>query len=1334
MTEQKVNHQLTAEQLLQASFDAIQDGISILDKDLRILRVNKVMERWYNHAAPLVGKKCYEAYHQKSEPCESCPSLLAIKTGKVRQKEVPLIQQDTQAGWLELIAYPIKDQSGTVTGVVELLRNITNEKEQEKAAEARTEKALRQRTALVKLSAEPALVSGDLDQAAKALTEITAAAMQVERTSLWLLSDDQEELKCIDLFELSKKQHSSGMVLKSGDYPNYFKIIKQESRVYAEDTYQDYRTRDFVGDYLDLFDIRSMLDAGIFIEGQLVGVFCFEQVGSIKHWHIDDQSFASTVAAVAAQAIETVKRKKAERERLESEQKYKSLFQDSADPILIMQRKFVDCNEEACRFYGCEREEIIGRPPDYFSPLIQPDGQKSAVAADQFISAALKGKPQTFYWQHQNRNGKLLDTEVRLRRVIIQDEKFLIASVRDISERIKAEELIKQNRDWYRALAEDIPVLVTRIAPDGKVTYVNEASRSLIGMPEEKIIGTDFYALVPRAYREDLKRKFIKLTPEAPIVIYEHYNKGRLYRWKNRAIFNSDQTIKEYFTVGEDITEQHEAEQKLKDSEARNRALVDAIPDLIFRYDRDGRYLDLKIKNDLQLVEKARQFHRAGKLIGSKVGDYLSEDITAKLLDGIDKALSSGKPQVLEYSYDVDNEIRHFEARLVSTGKDEVISIVRDITERKSTDEAMRYQLQFEKLAADISSHFINAPTDQIDEAINFALKLSGEFFEADRSYIMRFSENQQFIINPYEWCAPGIFSVQERNQSLPVANTPWWARQILNNEYVSIPDVDALPEEAELDKEDFKVEAIKSLITIPIMKYGKVYAFFGLETVKAKKNWTRQQVSLLKVLAGIITESLAKAEALDALKESEERYREILLTIEEGYYEADLSGRITFCNEAAGSLFGGYSIDELKGISYKQLYQEPEKAYQTFHRVFTTGIPEKGLILEMIKKDGSNAFGEISVSLIKDKDGFINGFKGIGKDVTERIEYEKKLEFLSLHDQLTGIRNRAYYESELDRLEGGREYPVTIITADLDGLKLINDTLGHDVGDRLLCSCAVLLKDSLRQSDMVARVGGDEFSAILRQTEQATGELIVKRIRKKVNDYNRGKSDVPLGISVGIATAEDAREPLRVIYKKADDSMYRDKLYRSDSSRGKIVQSLLAALAERDYITEGHARRLEELCREIGEKIGLSSHQLSDLALLAQVHDLGKVGIPDQILYKPESLTEDEWEVMRGHPEKGYRIASASPDLSGVADLILKHHERWDGSGYPLQLKGKEIPIECRIMAIVDAFDAMTNKRPYNRVKSEGEALEEIKSGSGSQFDPELVSIFLAIMSGSDH
>lgn len=483
--------------------------------------------------------------------------------------------------------------------------------------------------------------------------------------------------------------------------------------------------------------------------------------------------------------------------------------------------------------------------------------------------------------------------------------------------------------------------------------------------------------------------------------------------------------------------------------------------------------------------------------------------------------------------------------------------------------------------------------------------------------------------------------------------------------------------------------------------------------------------------ILGISRDIMERKRVEEDLRKSEERYREILASIEEGYYEVDLAGNVTFCNDAAGRLLG-YTREEFIGMNYTQLYKDPETVYRTFNQVYLSGRPDRGFTLEMIRKDGSTGYGELSISPIKVGSGKIKGFRGVARDITERIQFEEQLKYLSLRDQLTGLYNRTFFEEELKRLSGSREYPVTIISADVDDLKLINDTIGHDKGDQLLIAAVDVLKKSLRDSDIMARVGGDEFTAILPRTDAKTGESIAARIRENLARYNREHSELPLGLSLGVATAETKETSFQDTFKLADDLMYRDKLYHSYHSTGahnKVVQSLLTTLAERDFITEGHAQRLEELCRKVGEKINLSSRQLSDLALLAQVHDLGKVGIPDKILFKKTPLTEKEMEIMRQHPEKGYRIAVASADLSGVSDLILKHHERWDGTGYPMGIKGKAIPVECRILAIADAYDAMTTKRPYSKVKSKQEALAELSRCAGSQFDPKLAKVFLSVL-----
>ncbi|MEM5818504.1 MAG: HD domain-containing phosphohydrolase, partial [Desulfitobacterium hafniense] len=230
----------------------------------------------------------------------------------------------------------------------------------------------------------------------------------------------------------------------------------------------------------------------------------------------------------------------------------------------------------------------------------------------------------------------------------------------------------------------------------------------------------------------------------------------------------------------------------------------------------------------------------------------------------------------------------------------------------------------------------------------------------------------------------------------------------------------------------------------------------------------------------------------------------------------------------------------------------------------------------------------------------------------------------------------------------------------------------------------------------------------------------------RNVEKYNKDHDGYPLDISLGYACSGADGVNMSELLRKADDAMGREKLHSNNSTRNSQVQILSKALECRDFITEGHAERVQNLIISTGQLAGLSEQRLSDLKLFAQFHDIGKVGIPDQILFKKGRLTGDEWEIMKQHCEIGYRIAQSTPDIYPIADWILKHHENWDGSGYPLGLAGEEIPIECRILAVADTFDAMTNDRPYRKAQSTQAAIEEILRCAGTQFDPHIVELFV--------
>ena len=371
---------------------------------------------------------------------------------------------------------------------------------------------------------------------------------------------------------------------------------------------------------------------------------------------------------------------------------------------------------------------------------------------------------------------------------------------------------------------------------------------------------------------------------------------------------------------------------------------------------------------------------------------------------------------------------------------------------------------------------------------------------------------------------------------------------------------------------------------------------------------------------------------------------------------------------------------------------------------------------------EGKGAYIWVKTSPLLDNNGNIVGAIEAMRDITERKRTEEQLKYLSLYDSLTKLYNRTYFEEEMGRLDNGRCNPISIIMCDVDGLKLVNDTFGHLSGDNLLKAASRVIKEAFRGGDMVARIGGDEFAVLLPNSDVGAVKGDCNRIRLLLSKYNSTNPEIPLSLSIGCATQNDASTKLSDVFKEADNKMYREKLHRSQSARSAIVQTLMKALEARDYITEGHADRLQNLVVNLAMAIDLPEHRITDLRLLAHFHDIGKVGIPDRILFKPGPLTTEEANEMRRHCEIGYRIAMSSRDLIPIAEWILKHHEWWNGEGYPLGLKGEEIPLECRILAIVDAYDAMTSDRPYRKAMSHNKAVMELRRCAGAQFDPLLV------------
>ena len=367
---------------------------------------------------------------------------------------------------------------------------------------------------------------------------------------------------------------------------------------------------------------------------------------------------------------------------------------------------------------------------------------------------------------------------------------------------------------------------------------------------------------------------------------------------------------------------------------------------------------------------------------------------------------------------------------------------------------------------------------------------------------------------------------------------------------------------------------------------------------------------------------------------------------------------------------------------------------------------------------------GEVIYNIL----GEVEALEGLIIDINSQKRKQEEIEYLSYHDHLTGIYNRIYFDQQVQRFDHPLYYPVSIIIGDINGLKFLNDALGHQEGDKIIQTTARLLGESIPEGTILARTGGDEFSILMPNTNSNKAYKLLQKISNYLTDYNNSlPSDAyKINLALGYATKNSVNAEFSSIYKLAEDHMYKRKLLQRDSSHSSIISSITATMYAKSQETEEHAERIKRLTQLFGEKINLNQEQIDDLALLATLHDIGKVGIDENILNKTGKLTDAEWGEMRKHPEIGYRIAMASPELMSIAEYVLCHHERWDGQGYPRGLKGEEIPILARIIAIVDAYDAMRSNRPYRKALNKERAIEEIKVNAGTQFDPEYANLFV--------
>jgi len=477
-------------------------------------------------------------------------------------------------------------------------------------------------------------------------------------------------------------------------------------------------------------------------------------------------------------------------------------------------------------------------------------------------------------------------------------------------------------------------------------------------------------------------------------------------------------------------------------------------------------------------------------------------------------------------------------------------------------------------------------------------------------------------------------------------------------------------------------------------------------------------------------SEALHKANS--ELEEKRDQLRLILDSAAEAIYGVDVNENCTFCNSSCITMLGYTDQAELLG---KNMH------YQIHHsRADGTPLPvEECRIIQALstgrgvhvddevfwKSDGT-AFDVEYSSYPQIRKGEVIGVVVTFSDIRSRKENEAKIQYVLSHDILTSLHNRRGFEDKRSLFDIPANLPLSVIFADTDGLKMTNDIFGHVAGDELIKKSAEILKRSCREDDLIARVGGDEFILLLPKTGKADAMKVLARIKTEFSDVR--VAAVKCSASLGLDTKTRQNQPLDEIIANAENLMYKNKTINRKTINKDMIDTLVETLFSRSPKERQHAIVVSGLCCEMGSVMHLSETDIDKLGRIGYLHDIGKI-VLDESVIADKPLTIDELEEMQQHPMVGYRILNLFDDTLDLAEYVYSHHERWDGTGYPQGLKSGKIPLLSRIVSIVETYDYVLNRGKRPLAERIQEALDVIRKGAGTQFDPELAEYFIQMI-----
>jgi len=872
--------------------------------------------------------------------------------------------------------------------------------------------------------------------------------------------------------------------------------------------------------------------------------------------------------------------------------------------------------------------------------------------------------------------------------------------------------------DLFRHFFEDSIVPMSITSCKGRV-HVNRAFSKMLGYSLDEMNNLHWNAIT---FEEDISVSDRIVNEMLNHKISEAHFKKR-YLSKNGSIIIAEVHTVPYFentdcvyflTTVIDITSTVEDFSEIQTLNHRYQTFINSSHDLIFLKDEQFRYLFV---NDTMAGFYGMEI---SDIIGKTDYDLMTLH-SAQVCRQTDMAALHSLSAVssIEHIADQIYESTKFSVMLPN-GKKGIGGYIRDVT---LTYEQAQTIEQLSMVYRTIASCMMRPFQDKF-EYLDFALHEALLLSKSQYGYIYYYDETkQEFTLNTWTSGVMKDCSVAEKQTKYILSKTGIWGEVVRQRKAIIVNDFDASNPLKKGYPEGHV--SLHKFCSVPLFDEEKIVAVIGM--ANKEEDYTEHDINALTILMSGIWNTIEKREKeketellLDQMTSMFDNHKVVMLLIEPE------SGMILDCNPSA-TVFYGYDKQELIHMNIAQLSELPEVQLRSIRK----SLLEKQMhqvSMTHVMKNKEKRVVDVYASIIPYRDH--KAIYGIIVDVTEREQSRARILHISYHDYLTDLYNRRYFEEQFDLLNAQTEEPLSIIMGDVNGLKLVNDSLGHHVGDSLLIEASKLLLSHVDQQTIVARVGGDEFALLMKGKTEEQVKLLMAQLEEhnKSTIVNSG-TQVLLSIAYGYAIQKQPHESLQSLMKEAEGFLYASKYYDDSSIKGKTVSIIMNTLFEKSEREKMHSQRVGTLASALAEKMNLSSQEINKVRTAGFLHDIGKIGIPEAILNKNVSLTNEEWVMMKSHGERSFRILQNSIEFADISEIVRSHHERWDGAGYNQSLRGENIPLASRIIALADAYDAMTNLRSYRNTLSKEEAISEIRRCSGTQFDPNLTDEFIAML-----